>query len=69
MSAASEMGIIQRDFDWRNCIAAPTSSSISFATSHSVSSFDHFSHTCWLDPISPVSFCVVMAKMISQKKT
>nr|GMD62836.1 DNA-(apurinic or apyrimidinic site) lyase 2 [Ipomoea batatas] len=53
MSAASDIGMMQSDFDWRYCIAAPTSSSISLATSLSVSAFDHFSQTCWLDSASP----------------
>jgi hypothetical protein len=45
--------------DWRNCIAAPMSSSISFATCFSVPSVDHFSHTCCVLPpslASPYSF-------------
>lgn len=46
---------MQSDLDCRYCIAAPTSSSISLATSCSVSSFDHFSQTCWLGRLSPLS--------------
>jgi hypothetical protein len=49
------MGMMQRAFDWRNCMAAPTFSSISLATCLSVPSFDHFSHASWFLPPSPVS--------------
>lgn len=52
ISAASDTGMIHNAFDWRNCMAAPTSSSISLATSLSVSSFDQFSQIGWLLPLS-----------------
>lgn len=52
INAASDIGIIHNAFDWRNCMAAPTSSSISLATSLSVSSFDQFSQIGWLLPFS-----------------
>lgn len=53
---ASDMGIMQRALDWRNCMAAPTSSSISLATCCSVPSVDHFSHAgCELFPPSTLS--------------
>lgn len=59
IAEASEMGMMQSALDWRNCIAAPTSSSISLATCCSVPSVDHFSHAGWLFPpsmISPLNF-------------
>lgn len=55
IAAASDMGMMHSALDWRNCIAAPTSSSMSFATSRSVPSFDHLSQAWWLLPPSPVS--------------
>ena len=55
IAVASDTGMMQSALDCRNCIAAPTSSSISFATSRSVPSFDHLSQACGLLPPSPVS--------------
>lgn len=57
MAEARDMGMMQSALDWRNCIAAPTSSSISLATCCSVPSLDHLSQACSLAPPSMSSPC------------
>lgn len=57
IAEASDIGIMHSAFDWRNCIAAPTSCSINLATCCSVPSFDHFSHAACA-PSTPSPFTI-----------